>query len=207
MQIVYGGDEAFAATICGIQNPINRQYFEQQINQARSIIGDTFGDFGKRFVNGAQDLYDRFNSDRALELAKAALNQVKGLFQADIIRSISDITQFQIATPVMQRWIMANPMVRELYHEQKVDGYSDTYVDKDPGKVGKDHYDWRRVDNGMVHVADEGWYADQYAEELRPGDEELDACDQFRIMSSWHALENLLLQNKKDPTSPWNNDL
>lgn len=207
MQIVYGGDEAFAASICGIQNPINRQYFEQQIENARTLIGNTFGEFGTQFIQGAQALYERFNGDRAIELAKAALNQVAGIFQADVIRSINDITHFQIATPVMQRWIMANPFVREIYYEQRCDGYSESYVDPEPGKIGRDQYDWRRVDNGSVHVTDEGWYADQYAEQLNPGDTELDAVDQFRILNTWDALENLFVQGGKDPTSAWNNDL
>lgn len=208
MQVIYGGDDAFAASICGIQNPVNRNYFMQEIENARSLVGDAFGTFGRKFVEGAQNLFERFNSDRAIEIAKAALNQVTGIFQADIIRNIQNLSSFQIATPVMQRWVMANPVVRELYHDQKCDGYSESYVDLEPGKIGPDHYDWRRVNNGAVQFDEQGnWYADQYAEELRPGDEELSTEDQFRIRNTWHNLEQLLFQSMKDPTSIWNNDL
>lgn len=207
MQIVYGGDDAFAAAICGIQNPVNRQYFEQQIANARSVIGNTFGDFGQRFVQGAQDLYERFNGERALEIARAALNQVSGIFQSDIIRNVRGLTSFQIATPVMQRWIMANPVVRELYHAQRCDGYSDSYEDNAPGVIGEKHRDWREVMNGMVQFTDDSWYTNQYAE-LAPFDEEsMPVDDQFRVTNTWHELEQILFKGLKDPTSVWNNDL
>lgn len=207
MQIVYGGDDAFSASISGIQNPINRQYFQQQVSQAEALIGSSFGEFGQRFVQGAKDLYERFNGDRAMEIARAALNQVRGIFQADIVRTISDITQFQIATPVMQRWIMANPAMRALYHDQRCDGYSDSYVDREPTKIGEDHYDWRRVMNGAVVMTENGWYANQYAELMMPGEEELAVDEQFRILNTWDSLQNLIYQGAKDPTNVWNNDL
>lgn len=209
MQIIYGGDDAFAAAICGIQNPVNRQYFQQQIQHAQELIGDTFGQYGQRFIDGARQMYERYNSAAAVEAAKTVLNQIRGIFQHDIIRSISSITDFQIATPVMQRWIMANPMVREVYHDQRCDGYSDTYVDNAPGAIGEEHYDWRRVMNGVAQFDEKDEvYFNHYAEELDHGDqEELAAEDQFRILDSWHHIQNFMIEGLKDPTSPWNDSL
>ena len=208
MQIVYGGDDAFAAAICGIQNPVNRQYFEQQVANARSVIGNTFGEFGQRFIQGAQELYERYNGERALEIARAALNQVSGIFQSDIVRNLKGLTSFQIATPVMQQWVMANPMVRELYHAQRCDGYSDSYVDNAPGIIGEKHSDWREVMNGMVQFNNDGdWYAHQYAEFVPFEKDPLPVDDQFRVLNTWHELEQLLFQGTKDPTSVWNNNL
>lgn len=207
MQIVYGGDDAFTATISGIQNPVNRQYFEQQIENARAVIGNTFGEFGQRFVQGAKDLYERYNGERALEIARASLNQVRGIFQADVVRNVHSLTDFQIATPVMQRWIMANPMVRDLYHAQRCDGYSDSYVDNAPGVKGEQHSDYRQAMNGMAQFTDEGdSYYHHYAD-LMPFGEELPVDDQFRITNTWHELEQLLFKGMKDPTSVWNNNL
>lgn len=208
MQIVFGGDDAFSTAIAGLQSAENRNYFATQIENARNVIGERFGEFGQKFLSGAEKLYERFNSSNAIELAKATLNQMRGIFQSDIVRTIHNLEDFQIATPVMQRWVMANPLVRELYHKQQCDGYSDTYVDQEPTKIGKDHYDWRRVNNGMIEVDDNGgWTANQYADYAPNYEEELEISDQFRILDSWNAIENLILQGGSDPTSPWNNSL
>lgn len=207
MQIITGGDEAFSSLAFGLQNPVNVQYFNNQIQQAKQALGSTFGEFGNRFLNRAEELYDRFNNSRSMELARAALNQVRGIFQADVVRDLRTLSEFQIATPVMQRWVMTNPMVREMYHSQQCDGYSDTYVDTQPGMIGENHYDYRRVRNGIVDVTDEGWHVTTYAETLKEGDKELEFDEQVRILRTWENLENLLYQKLKDPTSVWNNDL
>lgn len=207
MQIVYGGGEAFTAAIVGSQNPVNRQYFLSQLEQAKSHIGDSFGSLGASFISGMQRMYDTFNSSRAIELTKAALNQITGVFQADVIRTISDISHFQIATPIMQRYIMANPIVRQMYHDQRLDGYSDTYVDTDPGVVGEKHYDYRRVMSGIMVPEGTDLYYTSYIEQLRDEQDELTAGDQFRILDTWANIENLILSGGKDPTSPWNADM
>ena len=130
-------------------------------------------------------MYDTFNSSKAIELTKAALNQITGIFQADVIRYISDISHFQIATPIMQRYIMANPIVRHMYHDQRLDGYSDTYVDTDPGVIGEKHYDYRRVMSGIMTPIGDDLYYTSYIEQLRDEADELTASDQFRILDTW----------------------
>ena len=94
-----------------------------------------------------------------------------------------------------------------MYHDQRLDGYSDTYVDTDPGVIGEQHYDYRRVMSGiMAPVADELYYT-SYIEQLRDEADELTASDQFRILDTWANIENLILSGGKDPTSPWNADM
>ena len=112
----------------------------------------------------------------------------------------------------MQRWIMANPDVRKLYHEQRIDGYSDTYEDIHENSIGESHYDYRRVMNGIVvdnddEEADYGWSSVTYFEDLAEEDRELRIDEQYDILSSWHYLQRYLAVGKEDPTSLFNGDI
>ena len=209
MNIIQGGEDAFTAIAFGSPNPQASQYWANQINQVKSMMGERIDHFTQGFVARAQALHERFAGSRAVEIAKAALNQIKGVFQPDVIRFIDSIQEFQIATPVMQRYLMAEPTVRKMYHQQRCDGYSDTYVDHEPGLVGDEHYDYRRVMNGAFIEGEENspGYFSHWAEDLREGDEELSGFDQMRIRRSWDEIAKLMLLGAKDPTSPWNNDL
>ena len=50
----------------------------------------------------------------------------------------------------MKRYIMANPHVREAYQEQRIAGYDGTYKDPFADDTIENHYDYRRVMNGVV---------------------------------------------------------
>lgn len=153
-------------------------------------------------------MFNSFHGDRVVQIAKAALNQVRGFFKPDEIVNLTTIEDLQVAQAAMRRMIMANPVVRELYHKQRCDGYSDSYVDADPGKIGWDHYDYCRVMTGIVEVTDESWKFTSVAHDQRPGDSELDFHDQFSVVAqTWPSLEAIMAQAAKDPTSEWNNDL
>ena len=80
MNIIYGGDEAFGALAFGLQNPANRQFFDNQLQHAISTVGNAFGEYGQRFVDNAKRMHESFNNSRVMELARAALNQVSGIF-------------------------------------------------------------------------------------------------------------------------------
>lgn len=203
MRIVYGGEDAFNALAFGAQNPNNQKFFQQQLASVANITGDITNSFYQR----AQQLYHSVYNEQSINFAKAALNQVRGIFQPDVIRPLVDIENLQIAGSQMQRWVMTNPAVREVYHNQRCDGYSDSYIDQEPGKIGWEHYDYRRVMNGIAQVEPDGPLFTHVYEQLKPGDTELDFTDQVSILQTWGALEHFMRAAHKDPTSPWNNDL
>ena len=147
MQIVYGGSDAFDALAYGVdQHPANTNYFQRQIES----ISNTLTEVGQTFFANTQMLYDQVNNSETMRIARAAVRTAKSLFQPNQILAISDMYQMQTAPVVMQRWIMANPVVRDKYHKQQIDGYSDSYTDMSPGIIGDQHYDYRRVMNGVI---------------------------------------------------------
>lgn len=213
MLVIPGGDEAFVAAIGGLSTPMDNDYFRRQYEAVRGFIGDKCSTVASEFYDKTQKLYNFFNNSTMIRRAKSALNQIRGIYQDDIIRTISTIEDFQIATPTMQRWIMANPMVRNLYSRQAIDGYSDTYVDNQPSYQGppEGRYDYRRVMDGIVQSNDEGYFFEQYPDQLRDPGDDLDDYDKFRILDTWRNIENVFLSALdgvcKDPTSVWDDDV
>jgi hypothetical protein len=101
----------------------------------------------------------------------------------------------------MQRWVMANPMVRELYHKQRCDGYSSTYTDVSPGDIKENHYDYRRTTDGVMLETTEGDYVTKwYIEELLPSDRHLTNSEKIDIINTWTVVNNALMMKELDPT-------
>jgi len=198
-----GGIDAFNATVYGEQHP-NVQTFLQ--GQAETF-SNNLTDMGRQFSNRANDIYERLNNSTALRRAKAMVRKGRSLWNTDDIRQLSTIGEFQQAGLKMQRWLMAEPTVRKMAHEQKCHGWSDTYVDMHPNDIGKEHYDWRRVMDG-VFVEDEygELYANTYLDEVIEGDN-LDIVEQDEILTSWHELQQKIRDGGDDPTSPLNSSL
>jgi len=101
---------------------------------------------------------------------------------------------------------MACPTVREMYHRQQCDGYSSTYVDFHPGDIGKDHYDWRLVNTGLVVETPDDpnweWSAVNYLDDS-DNDVFLSLREKLDIKATWAYVASLMVPGKEDPTSPF----
>ena len=205
INILQGGDVAFDALVYGVdQHPANASYFQRQIES----ISNTLTNVGQTFFSNAQQLYQEVNNSETMRIARAAIRSTASLFQPNQILSIFDIHKMQNAPVVMQRWIMANPEARSLFHKQQIDGYSDTYQDASPGIIGEQHYDYRRVMDSVVqdttdHEGNDTWCVKYYPDELYEGDKELSHDDKVDILSTWEVLEMFLKAGKEDPTSQY----
>lgn len=203
MQIIAGGLDAWDALAYGEQNPSNLNYFKSQLQN----IGNTLTDFGKQFYSDATAIYENFNGSQAMQLLRNVTKAAKTLFQPNIVKSIFDIDDMQMASVMMQRWIMANPVVRQLYHDQKCEGYVDTYVDMHPGDIGETHYDYRRVMDTVVQEDGDSWFVKYYPDELIEGDKELIHDERVDILNTWEIAEMFIRAGQKDPTSQYNSSL
>jgi hypothetical protein len=155
------------------------------------------------FIDRAAQAFERYNGAEAINFARKTLSKVTGLFDAPRIMEYSTLQQFQQANTVMQRWIMAEPTFRTLYHKQMCDGYADTYVDMHPGKVGVDHYDWRRMNNSMTRFQPDGGYIiSQYADELLEGDRAPVFSERVALQFTCEAVRAYAEVCNDDPTSP-----
>jgi hypothetical protein len=204
---ISGDDTSFRAIAYGYEkHPGTLSFIESTMNNVSNVL--TAG--GQTFLSNARTIYDNLNGSYAMQLARAAINKVGNMFTRTDIHEIREIDRMQNANLIMQRYIMANPEVRGMFQSQLCNGYSDTYVDMEPGKIGENHYDYRRVMNGIVKEdkADDGEYmSSYYLDELAEGDRELMHDEQVSIMKTWEEISYLMKHGKSDPTDPLNGSL
>jgi hypothetical protein len=208
---MYGGSDTYDALLYGAnRHPGTVSYLQNQLNTL-SNLSSSFIDAGNSFVERAKEVYNRFNSSEAIRTARAAIRKLGSMFQSNEIMDIWDLGNFQNAPLICQRFIMAEPSVRELYHKQRIDGYSDTYLDVQPGKIGKDHYDYRRAMNGIVEELPEdsesGWKVTIWAEDLHEGDRDLTLDEQHDVQMLWQRVRAYMKHGKDDPTSAYGGTL
>ena len=190
-------ESAFSAIIHQNDGNYDREYFRNKVSR----ISEMALGVSKEFVDRSKKLYEEVYSSRAINAAKHALSTAKGVMDL-IIRYCSNLEELKSANIISQRYLMANPYVREIYHKQQCDGYSATYFDIEPGVVKDDHYDYRRVMDGVAQRDDKGIYSVHYVEKLIPGDKELDLQAKFDILDSWDMMELIMRRDKLDVTDP-----
>lgn len=203
MRVISGGAAAWDAIAYGQQNPVNLGYFQQQLQN----IGHGLNEQAQIFYKDAHEIYDRFTNSDAVRLMRSAMKSAATLFNDNIIRPLSNIEDIQNASYQMQRWNMANPVIRQLYIDQRCDGYSDTYIDNEPGKIGDLHYDYRRVMDGVVSSNEEEEYFKTYLDDLHENDRNLEIDEKADILSTWSIMEMFVKAMKEDPTSAYGDKL
>ncbi|MBB5409344.1 hypothetical protein HDG34_003285 [Paraburkholderia sp. HC6.4b] len=199
MMLTAGDESDFDALVYGgSKHPGTIAYLQKQLEPFSGGLTE----FGRQFAGSARNLFDAFNGSEAMRLARAAVRRVDSLFMSDTIQTIWDIGRLQNAPLTMQRWIMAEPETRRLYHQQRCDGYSESYVDMDPGLSGEDHYDWRRIHDGVAQETADGQVVfEQYWEPLRDGDRHLELDEQSDIIATHEFARAYALAGKEDHTS------
>lgn len=202
--VVTGGSREFDMAFSGEPHPSTVQYLRNQVES----LGQFVGTASAAWIDRVQDSYNRFSSDDALRHARAAMRKVSSYFQADNIRELTTLGQVQNAPVMMQRFLMAVPEIRQMYMDQRIDGYSSSYVDMQPGMIGEDHYDYRRVMQGRVidlPVSEEnpegGWKVTTFFDELHEGDRELRLQEQNDVLSSAELMRCMMATALDDPTS------
>lgn len=208
--VIHGSDPSFFGNNLFPEAPPEaKQWIQNQFNQGLNLLTDV----GNRFRQQAVDLYQKLHDPTLEARARAFYRKAKGITHPNAILAFDTVGEIQAAKPLMQRFIMAEPSIRELYHKQLCDGYSDSYVDYEPGKIGEAHYDYRRVMNGIITESfsddaanDYQWKVVMYAEDLHEGDNELHIDQQAAILKV-HNLACQALFNKIDPTDIFNGEI
>jgi len=195
----FTADDAFNAFVYPEKHPSGIQYLKEQFNNFTGVLTNTANDF----IRASRQQVEKFTSHAAVDFARNMLKSFVGnnTVTTDRVTTLFEINQFQGASIQMQRWVMANPVARELYHAQRCEGYIDTYVDVEPNSIGEKHYDYRRVMDGVMVIEEDNWYFKCYLDELKEGDRDLTHGEKTDILQTWSRLEYLIALNKEDPTS------
>lgn len=194
----------YDALLYGAQNPAMVDYLYGQLDQSAATMGYT-----PEYYNQMRGMLDQYNSAYVIERSRQIAAELTegSTLDVGIIRSYSELLQFQEASVTMQRWIMANPVVRQAWMDGTIDGYSDTYHDAFPKTIAEDHHDWRLVNDGMLVVEENDWYTQHFFQDRYGEDRELSHEEKIDILDSWNVVEMLVAMGKADPTDVYGGSL
>lgn len=196
--VIRGGSAEFGQFAFGQKSQATLNFLENQVTN----LSQTLTDAGRSFMQRGAEIFERYNGAEAIRMTKAALRAAQHAFQADVIRPLRTISEMQQAPLSMQRWIMACPEIRQMYHEQRCDGYSPTYVDLHPKDIGENHRDWQIVMSGLVRQDEEGdtFFTEYLGDENDP---QLDLVEQEDILTTWDLIMAQQRAGKEDATDPY----
>lgn len=167
-----------------------------------AAIQPGFNDFSRRVYQSLQNSYN-FVTDKLTQYG--IMNQIaqQGIMVTDnYYQELLTFQALQHANPVMQRWVMAHPVVRQMHLDQDIDGYSETYKNVFGKGVGEEDYNYRRVMDGVLTDDKDGETSTVkfYLEDLMPGDKELDHYEKARVLHTWDAIDHILTTSQFDFT-------
>lgn len=203
MRIIQGGSHEFNSLIYGNQHQGTLAYLKNQISGFMQSGMQTLTDAGKSFMQGVGSMFEQFNGSEAMRRARAVYRKVENLFTIDIVREMRDLGDIQSAMPVMQRFIMAQPDVRQAYLDQRICGYAGQYENIHGNDIKHDHYDYRFIMDGVVTEAEDGGDKITYYFDDTEGDIDLPIADRADVLNAWDMIQGFMKIGKEDPTSPW----
>lgn len=189
----------FDALAFGTPHPGTLNYIRQRFDNLSTALSDR----GREFMADARVMWDKFMGSAAIRKARAVKEKLlDGMYLRNEIQQYTTIGQFQSATPLMQGYIMACPEVKQMYYDQRLDGYTGSYVDPNPGMVGWDDPAYRMVMNGVaVDHPEHDFHIRVVLDDLPEGVNQLQIDEKMRIMATWDILRSYLEAGKEDPTS------
>jgi hypothetical protein len=166
----------------------------------------TVQDYGDGFVNRLRDHYEDYITSREVRSDELMKQRMGHIYETNIIRKATSIQEVQSSPNVMRRWVMAEPIIRNRYLSSGVSGYNGEFDNYYPdAKGGEEHYDYRRVMDGVAFIDDDGRaVTHQYFETVNRDEDNLSISQKSIIRNSWSLITTALnSENNEDPTSMW----
>jgi hypothetical protein len=170
------------------------------LGQRNDAVMNTVTTVAREFFNQAQNLYQMVSSSDAMMMMRNLKAKAENTWAFDIV-PIQTLEGLQTANPYMQRWIMAQPELRQRYLNQEVEGYGESYKNYHGEAVGESHYDYRRVMDGVVTYDDKSFGFKEYHEAIPEGERELTVFEKVDVLKIWNTVQYYLDEGEEDPTS------
>lgn len=205
VMMVNGGAHEFRA-FAGV--PVNTGLM-QQIQEHNAFNNSRLMQSASEAYSSLRSTLGSFNWDNARRKLQAITRSLENVFLLDTIQELKDIGQLQHAPSKMIPYIMAQPDVRHMYHNQRCYGYGERYIDPYPERIKEEDPVYRSVMDGVWDFDDEegicytNYWLDEEVEVLP----DLSATEKFDILNTWDRLVNILNIHESDPTSPHNAQL
>ena len=198
---VNGGADVLDVMAGGRLDESAQEWFQQQAYALQNTVSGA----AQQFFNQARDMYQTVSDTQAMQMLRNLTSRRNTVWSDSLVMALKSLEQMQTAGPVMQRYIMANPVARERYLNDTLEGYGDSYNNVHGDAIGHTHIDYRQVTNALVEATDNGWVARNYFE--FSDTTALSQSDRLNILNTWDLLEHYLDEGDEDPTSPYGNPL
>lgn len=175
----------------------NTMQWLQDRNQ--SVLSTVTG-YAREFFQQAQNLYTMVSASDAAMVLRNLRKKKEDSWSFDIVPLVT-LESLQTANPYMQRWIMAQPELRQRYLYQEVEGYGESYTNHHGEAIGERHLDYRMVMDGVVTYDENQFGYTQYHNNLADGDRELTTFEKVDILRTWNVVQRYLDEGEDDPTS------
>lgn len=164
-----------------------------------SIVSNYITPLAQQYVAETIQRNNWYNSEAYYDQVRNyVVSKGPSIVHQDFIMPLHTPDQFRLANLTMQRWIMAEPTIRQAYVDGQICGYEDTYIDHEPGMVGEDQSDYRHVMNGIIQNEHAYIYVDNYSGE-KP---KLSIGEVSDILSTWSTASLLMDLGVCDITDP-----
>lgn len=194
---------AISTSLYGDNSNFMSNYLQHQM--------DAMGAFGGQVNSFLLDMgQNSFNFFNDMSIQYGIQDELERCGMIELNSYIMPLTTFeglQQANITMQRFIMAHPAVRQLYLDQNLDGYSETYIQPDFGYeygVGDDDPNYRRVMNGAIvcHDAEDEYTITRYHADpdMIEGDEDLVFDDSVDVRATYDYINWFMANSKYDFT-------
>lgn len=163
------------------------------------IVNNFITPLAQQYVQQSVQMNQYYNSDLIYDQVRNYVVQKgPGIVHQDFIAPLYAPEQFRLANLSMQRWIMAEPGIRQSYNDGHISGYEETYIDHEPGMVGDHHSDYRHVMDGIV----DGDYAYVYVDSYSGDKPRLTLGEVSDILTTWSNAKLLMDLGVQDITDP-----
>lgn len=197
VNVIRGGETAFNSLVYPPPDTRLLQYFANNIQAAY----DTLGEVGQQFIGNVKSMYDKFNSEAALNTSKLLMYQAGMHFNQDVIYPVP-MDQLGLANNAMQAFIIAQPDVNRLYQKDMCYGYQDTYINPEPDNSGEERLHYKLAMHGMLQF-DDTEEGSGFVKYYSTSDdvERLSTLDKFSVIDTWHNVLQMIASGN-DPTDP-----
>lgn len=157
------------------------------------------------WFNKARTFYQTITESDAVQALRNLTAKADQSWMGNNIHFCNSLEQIQTANPVMQRYIMAEPRLRDMYLNDSIEGYAGSYENFHGNAIGVNHYDYRRVTDGILMVSDTSMEWNDFYENIPDNDKELSLFEKVDIIRTWNLVNVALDAHEMDPTSPIGN--
>ena len=157
------------------------------------------------WFNKARTFYQTISETDAVQALRNLTAKADLSWKGNNIHLCTSIEQIQASNPVLQRYLMAEPNLRQLYLNQSCEGFAGVYNNVHGNAVGVNHYDYRRVTDGMLMVSESEIEWNDFYELIPDNDKELELYEKADMIRNWNLVNIALDANEMDPSSPIGN--